>query len=134
MEYDDETEKLKRKIAQLEKKLAEVEDASERARDYQEIWNLMSRRQHLLAAEQDQASGGVFNIGTGDSIEINSLWRRIAYLAECDKQPNHALPRPGDIVHSLADIQSAQEKMGFSPKVPLKQGLAETYAWYKQQG
>jgi hypothetical protein len=44
---------LEARIAKLEKKLAEVEDSAERARDYEEIWNLMARRQHLLANNQN---------------------------------------------------------------------------------
>jgi hypothetical protein len=44
---------LEARIAKLEKRLAEAEDTARRAKDYQEIWNLMSRRQHLLANNQN---------------------------------------------------------------------------------
>jgi nucleoside-diphosphate-sugar epimerase len=88
---------------------------------------------NILAAAHPAAPGQVFNVGTGNSIEINTLWNKIAGLAHCAAAPEYADFRPGDIVHSVADIQKAGQKMGFCPAVSLDQGLAHTYAWYKEQ-
>ena len=88
---------------------------------------------NILAARQAAAPGQVFNVGTGNSIEINTLWNKIAELAQCAVTPDHAASRPGDIVHSVAGIQKAEEKLGFRPVVSLDQGLAHTFAWYRDQ-
>jgi nucleoside-diphosphate-sugar epimerase len=32
------------------------------------------------------------------------------------------------------DISPLQEAVGFKPKYPLKEGVAKTVAWYKEQG
>lgn len=88
---------------------------------------------NILAATHPAAPGQVFNVGTGDSIEINTLWNKIAKLARCSASPEYADSRPGDIVHSVAGIQKAGEKLGFCPAVSLDQGLANTFSWYREQ-
>lgn len=86
---------------------------------------------NILAASHPAAPGQVFNIGTGNSIDINTLWNKIAGLAQCAASPEYADSRPGDIVHSVAGIQKASERLGFCPAVSLDQGLAHTFAWYR---
>jgi nucleoside-diphosphate-sugar epimerase len=86
---------------------------------------------NILAASSEAAAGQVFNVGTSDSIEINTLWYKIARLAQCAIEPEYAVARLGDIVHSLAGIQKARERLGFHPSIPFDEGLAQTYAWYR---
>jgi nucleoside-diphosphate-sugar epimerase len=86
---------------------------------------------NLLAAAHPDAVGQVFNVGTNHSIEINALWDKIAQMADCKAIAEHAGARPGDVVHSLSDIQKAQDKIGFKPMMGLSEGLQKTYAWYK---
>ncbi len=88
---------------------------------------------NLLAASSADAPGHVFNVGTSDSIEINTLWDRIARLAQCELKPEYAPARTGDIVHSLAGIQKARERMDFKPSVSFDEGLSQTFAWYQEQ-
>ena len=88
---------------------------------------------NMLAANNSAAPGQVFNVGTGESIEINMLWGKIAELARCSAAPSYTDSRPGDIVRSVAGIQKAREMLGFYPAVSLDQGLAHTFAWYKGQ-
>ncbi len=88
---------------------------------------------NLLAAEHEAAAGQIFNVGTGTSIEVNTLWDKIASLAGCTKPATYAPPRPGDIIHSSAAIDKAQVHLCFKPSVVLEQGLAETFAWYQQK-
>ncbi len=87
---------------------------------------------NILAARSEAAAGQVFNVGTSDSIEINTLWHKISRLAQCTLEPEYADARPGDIVHSLAGIQKARERLGFNPCIPFDEGLAQTFAWYRR--
>ncbi len=41
--------------------------------------------------------------------------------------------RVGDVRHVVADIQSAQELLGYTPQVSLRDGLEELVSWFKQQ-
>jgi len=45
----------------------------------------------------------------------------------------HDAPRPGDIVHSTADISKARRLMGFAPGLSFLEGLKETVLWYQQR-
>ena len=87
---------------------------------------------NLMAAEMQDAAGQVYNVGTGDSVEINVLWEKIAGLAHCRLIPEYAPARPGDIVHSLAGIRKIQDSLGFRPSVTFDEGLSLTFAWYEQ--
>jgi nucleoside-diphosphate-sugar epimerase len=88
---------------------------------------------NILAGSHSAASGQVFNVGTGISIEINMLWEKIAGLANLAAVPEYADSRTGDIVHSVAGIEKAEEILGFSPAVSLDRGLALTFDWYSEQ-
>ncbi len=87
---------------------------------------------NLLAAGYEAASGRVYNIGTSQSVEINTLWHSIAGLAGCELSPQHDEARPGDIINSLASIQRAKEQLDFQPAFSLEEGLRQTFEWYRQ--
>ncbi len=40
--------------------------------------------------------------------------------------------QPGDVVATYADIEKAQNKLGFTPKTSLGDGLAQFVNWYKE--
>lgn len=86
---------------------------------------------NLLAAAHNEAPGQVFNVGTSDSISISGLWYKIAQLAEFKAQPEKEDARTGDILHSLAGIQKARDRLGFQPSVSFSEGLSQTYRWYQ---
>ena len=64
---------------------------------------------------------------------VNGLLQAICDVLGRKAKPIHADPRPGDILHSTADIEKAKRLIGFEPKVPFMEGLTETIAWYKQR-
>jgi len=41
--------------------------------------------------------------------------------------------RSGDIRHCIADISRAREVLGFEPRVPLAEGVADLVDWVSQQ-
>lgn len=89
---------------------------------------------NVLAAHRDQAVGQAINVGTHQSISVNALWDKIAKIANTNAAPQHADPRPGDVVHSLSDIQKAHDLLGFKPTMGLREGLGATFDWYQHQG
>lgn len=78
---------------------------------------------NILAAESDAT--GVCNIGRGEKVSINELGKLIVALAGSSVEPVYEEPRPGDILHSLADISRAW-LFGYSPAYSLEEGLRET--------
>ena len=41
----------------------------------------------------------------------------------------HTAPRPGDVLHSMADISAAKGAFGYEPSVLLEEGLRDYTAW-----
>jgi len=86
---------------------------------------------NILAAESK--STGVFNIGNGNNISINSLANIIMEICGKKLDLKYDDPNPGDVKDSLADISEANQKLGYKPEFDLKKGLEETVKWYQNQ-
>ena len=84
----------------------------------------------LKAASAGAAAGRSINVGTGISIDINKLWKTIAHLAGLKMNSRYAPRRAGDIVASVAAIDSAKTLLGFEPVVAFEEGLENTFRWY----
>jgi UDP-N-acetylglucosamine 4-epimerase len=106
------------------------------SRDFCHVKNVVQA--NLLAALSDKAAPGgqVYNVAYGASSTLRELHGLIA--EELSKKglrlpadsPLQHPPRPGDIVHSAANISKARHKLGYSPAVNLSDGLEETIEWY----
>ena len=86
---------------------------------------------NVLAATHPLAPGRVFNVGTGSSIRILDLWHLIGELSEVQIHPVFAPPRTGDIHESVADVSEIEKTLGFFSKIELRQGLIDTFRWYR---
>ena len=84
----------------------------------------------VLRAAQASASG-VFNVGTGEALQILDLADEIARLTAHAVPHRHAPSRAGDVRASSADASRARMVLGWSPAHTLAQGLEETLAWYR---
>jgi len=82
------------------------------------------------AASTKAAAGRSINVGTGTSIDINRLWRTIAGMAGLSIEPCYGPPRAGDIIASVASVDTAGSLLGFKTEVSLEDGLERTFRWY----
>jgi UDP-glucose 4-epimerase len=75
------------------------------------------------------ASGhtGIYNIGTGIETDVATLYARLAEAAGSSAEPALAELRPGEVRRSCLDAARARSELGWSPRVPLDEGLARTY-------
>ncbi len=104
----------------------------EQTRDFVFVENVVQA--NLAACAAPGAAGQLVNIGCGERVTVNELAKTVAELAGGEVEITHAPPRPGDIRHSAADISRARAVLGYRPQVTLRDGLAETLAWYREQG
>jgi len=91
-------------------------------------------RANLLVATDDRANGGVFNVGTGNAVEIVELARMLA--TQLGKEIEPSIPgefRPGEMRALISDISKLQE-IGYSPQVDLGAGIARYMEWIAEQG
>jgi nucleoside-diphosphate-sugar epimerase len=86
----------------------------------------------LLAAETPGVGGRVFNIAAGGRISLLDLIRTLQAILGTNVDPILGPPRAGDVRDSQADIAEARRVLHFSPGTPLRDGLAATVAWFRE--
>ena len=97
------------------------------SRDFVHVANVVQA--NLLAATNPaRFAGDVFNIGTGVRTDLRGLLETLAEILGVEAAWEHAEPRPGDIMHSLADISSARRTLGYEPDVSFREGIRRLVA------
>jgi nucleoside-diphosphate-sugar epimerase len=102
----------------------------EQSRDFTYVDNAVAAL--LLACTAPEAAGKVFNVATGQRYSLNRVFTYLRSIIGADIEPIYGPPRPGDILHSQADISLARQALGYEPKVFLEEGLRRTVAWYQE--
>ena len=85
---------------------------------------------NLRAASAPRASGQVFNIANGDRHTVLELAKVLNKQIGVDIRPAFLSPRPGDVMHTWADISKAKKILGFRPVCGFVDGLARTVDWF----
>jgi UDP-N-acetylglucosamine 4-epimerase len=93
---------------------------------------------NILAAstQNPEASNNVYNIGSGQSTDLNNLYKLINNSTAKEMpevkntNPIYQDFRPGDVRHSLADISRANKLLFYQPAYSLHEGLDKTAIWY----
>jgi len=97
-------------------------------RDFTYIQDVVNA--NVLAMESKAI--GVFNAAGGKQITISKLAKIVTEKIGKDLQPVYNDPRPGDILHSYADITKAKKEIGYTPSFDIKNGLMETIKWFQR--
>jgi UDP-glucose 4-epimerase len=90
----------------------------------------------LLAAADSVADGQIFNLGSDEAINFRDL---AALMVEINGAGSYeVVPFPPDrksidIGDYYADYRLIQGRLGWRPKVPLREGLARTVAFYREE-
>ena len=100
----------------------------EQTRDFVHVTDVV--RANILAAGSIGVSGA-FNIASGTSITVNSLVSLITKDQNSLSGIEHTDKRPGDVLHSLADITLANKTFGYSPIVGIEVGIKSYIDWAK---
>lgn len=101
------------------------------SRDFTYIENVLHGL--VLAADAPKANGYTLNLATGGRVTLLELVAHLNTLLGRDIAPAFTEPRPGDIMHSRADVSLAAEVMDYAPIVSFEDGLQHTLAWYQAQ-
>ena len=101
----------------------------EQTRDFISVFDIARAFTHRLG---EPGAGGTYNIATEEATTVLELWRLLAGTAGVDASfVQHGPERPGDIRHSLLSVTRARE-WGFQAAMPLTEGLALTYRYFKE--
>ena len=96
----------------------------EQSRDFTYVDNVVDA--NLAALEAPGVSGRAFNIACGERITLNALTDELRAQMGVDIEPLHGPARPGDILHSLADVQRARDELDYEPRIGFSEGLRRT--------
>lgn len=78
--------------------------------------------------------GEVYNIAGTEVHDIITLSDMVlSYLGKGDEQVNYLESEPFTTRRKIADLTKATRDLGFSPKVPLAEGIASTIEWMKAE-
>jgi UDP-glucose 4-epimerase len=71
-----------------------------------------------------------FNIGTGVATSVLELAETLCGAAGAESKIEFAPKRPGEQQHSFLSVEKARDVLGWSPRITLERGLADTYNWF----
>jgi UDP-N-acetylglucosamine/UDP-N-acetyl-alpha-D-glucosaminouronate 4-epimerase len=96
----------------------------EQSRDFTFVDNVVDA--NVLAMDAPGARGRVYNVACGERITINALVAELRELLASSVEVEYRPARPGEVLHSLADISAARRDLGYEPAVGLREGLERT--------
>jgi UDP-glucuronate 4-epimerase len=98
-------------------------------RDYTYIDDILDG----LVAALDLAPGfEIVNLGGAETTSLADLVRWIAEELEVEPRIERLPAQPGDVPITYADVAKAGRLLGYSPKVPIREGLRRFVAWYRE--
>jgi nucleoside-diphosphate-sugar epimerase len=108
----------------------EIYGNGEQTRDFTYIQDAVSA--NLLAAERGRR-GEVYNIGGGTRATLNQVLALLERLTGKPARTRYREPQKGDVIHTYADTQKAQQELLFHPTTTLEHGLMHQIGWMQQE-
>lgn len=95
-------------------------------RDYLYVSDLVDA---LVAAVEVETVHKILNVGSGRGVSLNEL---VSLMAEVTGESPRVEYLPGrtlDVPASVLDVEKAKAELGWEPRVPMSEGIAQTWAW-----
>jgi len=112
----------------LEGSALQIYGDGRQSRDFTHVDDIVEA--NWLALEKGQP-GEVFNIGGGSRVTLNEVVEMIKTMVGRELEVHYEGVQKGDVRHTFADMTKAEKKLGYRPKVPIKDGLQREYEWIK---
>ncbi len=85
----------------------------------------------VIDAVPDVIAGEVFQLGTGVETSVARLAAILDQVVGGGIEIRHDEARAGDVPRNVSRITKATTRLGWSPTVPLEQGVASTLRWFQ---
>jgi len=79
----------------------------------------------FLTLNDESVQTQIFNVGTGKSLSINTVYAKLAELYNFKQPPSHLPDRKGDIKHSCADISKIKNELNFNLGIDFSKGISD---------
>jgi len=96
----------------------------ENTRDYIYIDDLVQGIIHTILNIEGK-KGEIYNLGSGTSVSVNELAKKMIKISQKDIEIIHTSPRKGDLLFSEVSISKAIKDLNYSPKFDLDHGLSK---------
>lgn len=122
--------------AMLRGETCTINGDGETSRDFCFVANAVQANLRAGLATHQEALNQVYNVAVGDRTTLNQLHEALAAVLHDARPgmqvapPSHGEFRAGDVRHSLANVDKARERLGYTPTHAVQQGLEEAIGWY----
>jgi UDP-glucuronate 4-epimerase len=76
----------------------------------------------------------IYNIGESQTTSLSELVQLIEEQMGKRAQVEYLPAQPGDVERTYADIRKARERLGYQPKVNMREGISRFVRWYLEEG
>jgi nucleoside-diphosphate-sugar epimerase len=110
--------------------LVNVWGTGEEERDLLHVDDLVSFVDTAVTNQKEQF--GLYNVGLGSAISVVDLVKKIISSSGRALTIKHDLSKPTIKTSLFLDCTKAAAKLGWTPKIPLDEGIHRTLRWYKE--
>ena len=100
----------------------------ETRRDYTYVDDIVDG---IVAAHDLAPAFEIFNLGGAETTRLSELIHTLAEELAVEPRIEYLPDQPGDVPITYADVSKAFRLLGYSPKVPIREGLRRFVAWFK---
>jgi UDP-glucose 4-epimerase len=86
----------------------------------------------VLTAARTDAKNYVANVGSGTCVSLNKIITELENEIGTTANVTRSAVRSGDVSRSVLDISKFTDLTGWTPKIPLNDGIADVMAWMHQ--
>ena len=107
-----------------------IDGTGEQTRDFVYVGDCVTAN----VAALERGSGKAVNIGTGNETSIRQIFDDMAEVSGYTQKPAFGAARKGDVLRIVLNPSLAREHLGWQAKMPLFEGLAKTYQFFRDSG
>jgi len=104
--------------------------SGDQTRDFTYVTDIRRVNEGLLT--DDSADGGILNVGSTDTIDIQTLAEIIRDEIDPTLDVVYDDPRTGDAEHTHADVSKANDLLGYEPTIDIREGVRQFIDWYRE--
>src|SRR5213596_2660222 len=76
--------------------------------------------------------GQIINLGGGSRVTVNRVLDTLEDISRINVRRQYLPAAPGDLRHTGASINLARERLGWEPRVSLREGLTRQWQWFQE--
>ncbi|MEO6349191.1 MAG: NAD-dependent epimerase/dehydratase family protein [Candidatus Limnocylindrales bacterium] len=108
-----------------------INGTGQQTRDFVHVDDVAAVVLACLDAPADVIANQILQVGTGAETSLLELADVIFDAGGGSVAVEHGPESPGDVARNVSDITKARRLLGYEPRVPLRDGIADTLQWFR---